>query len=349
MLKMPLNYDPTRSLAFVKDGVARGGHWPNGLKGRRANYVVSVNLYGRLPFLLVEPRLHPGARERHGIKQPLGGGFDKKYRAFSTGLGMPGRIFGVELARQAFEATKSLLFLEVAPSTDERSALTVTCRSAYEAIDLAWALLDVLDGLVASGATFPDALGQHLGVRENETLSPDILERIVDKLTGATHWLSGHVARVGNAVEARLTLLEVGDEQRGTLRLAWDVGDVEVAELSLDAALPPDGDGSLELWAETTSLLSMVRARLEPRIGDASLDDALHVRGDTARGRHLTNAKDIVLRLCVHDARMVIDGARVLVRVPAARRSLDETYAIVDDLLRLWRRLSLARSGITTE
>ncbi len=339
-----VNTDPTRAADFVRDGVIRGGHWPE-----HESYVVSVNLYGRLPYLLVEPRARPSARGRQGREQPLGGGLDEVYRAFSVGLAMSGRVFGVELARLALANTASLRFLEVASSTDARSSFTVACGHPRDALALAPAVLEVLDGLVASGATFADAVFDELGVRSDEVIAPEALARLIDKLSEVTHWLSGPVARVGDAIEGRLSLTEMGDELNGTLRVAWRAGDAATTDLSLDAALPlfengPE-HGALELWAEGQGLWALVRGRLEPRLADPALDAALHVKGDVTRAHELAACRDLCLRLAARDAHMVLDGARLRLRVPAKQRSFEELHAVADDALRLWRRLSLARIG----
>lgn len=338
-----LSHDPLRPADLMRDGVRRGGHWPEYDSGWR--YVVSANLTGVLPFLLVENKTHPSSRARSGVAQELGSGLDGAFRAFSTGLDMPKRVFAVEPARVALSYASELHFLEVAPATHTRSALTLAGGDGRELLDLVDPVLEVIDGLVSSGASFADALFDRLGVKSDEAIAPETLERLVDKLTHATHWLAGHVARVGNSIEARLRFQEAGEDLNGSVRVAWQRGDASSTSVTLDAALPDDGPGELEVWAEGSGIVSAVRARLEPRLGDDRLDDALHVSGDVQRAPELTSCRDLCLRLAAVDARVTLKGASLEVRVPSAERGFDDLAAVLDDALRLWRRLALQRRG----
>lgn len=342
-----VTFDAARSAPFRWEGEVRGGHWPE-QDGGRSDYLASVRLKGELPPLLLEPAARSGDRPRPGVEQKLA---DVRLRGevavWSTGTGFAEALLAADARDILANVLHSLEFLEVSDSGAHRSALTVRARTPDATLMVAEAVLPAADALVEEGAVFPDALFDAMGVRSDEEVSPDTVTRLVEHVTAATSWVSGHAARVGDAVEARVRLPDAGD-LAGVLRVPWASGDATRLAVELDAALPGEGDGELEVWAETGALGSRLRARFEPRLGDEALDDVLHVRGELERAPELLSARALCLRLAQATARVKLTGSALRVRVPAEARDHQQVHAVVEDCMLLWRRLALRRLGITS-
>jgi hypothetical protein len=267
------------------------------------------------------------------------------YRLWSAGKGLADALLAADTRDILANVAHGVDFLELSGTPETRSALTVRGSSSDVVLMVAEAALPAADTLVEEGAVFPDALFEQTGVRSDEAVSPETVTRLVGHVTDATSWVSGHAARVGDAVEARVRLGDAGD-LAGVLRVPWAGGGAVSLAVELDAALPGSGEGELEVWAETKALKSRLRARFEPRLGDEELDDRLHVRGELARAPEVLGARALCLRLATHAARLKLNGATLVVRVPPEPRTHRQVHAVIEDCMLLWRQLSLGRLGV---
>jgi hypothetical protein len=339
--------DPMRSADFMLDGELRGGHWPE-RRGWDTHYIASIRLKGRLPETLIERRWSPCGRPRPGLQQPLS---DPRVHdaciAHSTGVGLPSRLCLLDGAREMLAHDRGLLFVEISGGEAARSALTVSSLDTDNCLVLAEALLPTADALIEQGITFADALLEKTGVRSDEVISPETAERLVEHVAAATSWVTGHAARVGESIEARLSLAELSD-MAGTLRVPWSDGAGKVLGVELQAALPAEELGVLTVWAETKALTSRLRARFEPQLGDHELDDALHVRGALDKAPELLAARELCLRLASEGARIELDGNQLRVHVPAEERDPERLHAVIEDAALLWRHVAMKRGGLET-
>lgn len=338
-----VNLSTTRPADFVVDGWRRGVHYSQG-----EYYVVSMDVAGELPRLLVGRRLELLDREAPGVRQPFGvPALDGPLIASSTGLDFPKALVRLAEPRDAWLGAAAVLrFVEVSAPAYGQTGLVVATRleQPEHGLDLAAGLVRSVDDILARKTLFADAAMAQAGPATAAEPSAEVLTGLVAQLAEMTNWVAGHAARVGDAVEARLVLTEAGVDVAGVLRVAWRDAAATIVDATLDAAVPGVPWAPLHLTPQTT-LLDRLRAIAETRVGHAALDEAFVSVGDPRQATSLSACVDVMLRLAGQRARIELSEERVRILVPPAARTADALRALCADLLEIWRRLVIARMG----
>lgn len=293
---------------FALDGETRGNHWMEGPADGARVYVCDVTVAGKLPALVVRRRGLASLRADTSLPRVRSGdeAVDGAVACYTRAAELPRQLLAQPYAQSALLTEGLRLTVEAGA---EQSRVTIerelgadrvniglpeqsrepdtqyvgvvthvpsrTAAAAAGAIRAARTLVRAFDELASRNVTWSEA-----ALFEADTLDDAALARLLDTVLSASSWLSGHAARVGNGVEARLSLPFGADELKGVLSVT------PVAERALsvrfEGALPETTGGALRLSPEK-GWRAMLRALVEHEVGSPRLDDALLIEGDKAR------------------------------------------------------------------
>lgn len=187
--------------------------------------------------------------------------------------------------------------------------------------------------------------GGFVATGQAHVLAVEEIQALVERVRDSVSFLAGHVARVGDGVEARVEL----DEPAGlhaVLRVEplapRTLGVSMRAELRL-----ADGVRRTTLTPEVGALQRM-RGLVDPRVGDPVLDRAFVIDGDPAVARLALADPSAALRLAGQRGCITIDGAGLEVRVPAVPHDGAMVLEVALAALACWREAALAAGGFST-
>jgi putative FmdB family regulatory protein len=350
---------PNRSLtvptAFYVDGKERGSHGGRRVLARDV-YEVSATVDGSLPDLFAETfafratgladrpdhpaRVQPGERRRIAVDGVA---------VWSDGQGFAHALLdapAVAAAMRALGDRLQTIRVSRRPGRQQTDVAVTTAWLPAPCIALAEALVRAADDVVARALRFPLAYRRDDGIELFASREPSsaAVEDVMRAVAGRTAWLAGETARRGDAVEARVSLVEGAGEHAGVIRVHMLDATAASTEIALEGELPFVAGAPLYLAPErgVTGFLSSL---FEEKVGDAAIDDAFLVRGNVchAHAQCVLSAKDALLAL--PDATVEVGDGRIAALVPRARRTPAELLRSLDSVVDLWRCAVIARHG----
>ncbi|OGQ16032.1 MAG: hypothetical protein A2138_03685 [Deltaproteobacteria bacterium RBG_16_71_12] len=206
---------------------------------------------------------------------------------------------------------------------------------AEPAIALARAAFFATQKLVTTAGGFAEA-------SEGTALDLDDVLALVERVKDTVSFLAGHVARVGDGVEARLELDEPAGlhavlriepaaprELRATFR-----ADVPLPHVAKETRLSPE-----------VGFLRRLQGMLDPKVGDPALDRAFLIEGEVALARLALADPTAALRLAGRGASLGIDGAGLTARVPRLPLDDEALLEVVLATIACWREAALKAAG----
>jgi hypothetical protein len=208
-------------------------------------------------------------------------------------------------------------------------------REAIPAIALARAVHAAVEAVASTAGGFVATARAEVS---NEQRIPELL----DDVRAATAFLGGHVERVGDAAEARMTLDEPAG-WRGALRVAFAAG--RSLSVTFDGELSPPFTSNVTLRPER-SRLERARGLFDKKLGDPELDRAFLIEGNLDAARLLASETIAALALVSRGATLSLDANGVHVRIPDLPDEDEALLEATSASLALWRAAAHERAGI---
>lgn len=214
-----------------------------------------------------------------------------------------------------------------------------SARQATPAIALARAAHAATETLVGTPGGFVATSGAH-------ALAPDQLLALVERVRDTVSFLAGHVARVGDGVEARLEL----DRPSGLASvLRIEPANTSAVRVSFRGELPHDDRARRTTLTPELGVLKRAKGLVDTKVGDALLDRAFLIEGDAARARLALADPSASLRLAGRGAALTVDGAGLDVRVPDVPLDDSALLEVVLAALACWRGAALRAAGLVVQ
>ncbi|MBI1944134.1 MAG: hypothetical protein HYS27_00485 [Deltaproteobacteria bacterium] len=337
---------PGQAASLAIDGKTVGSHGLTLVDGDTC-YQATAGVDGVTPALQVRPRrwLRPIGDEREAWTQ-----FGDVQRTGAKALDRALVIRATSRRAAAVFLTPALIEQLVRLGSQVRSVtvrpeagrtfveVLVEVRDAARAepgIALARAAYFAMQTLVATPGGFAEA-------SEAAALELDDVLALVERVKETVAFLAGHVARVGDGVEARLELDEpaglhavlrvepaAARELRATFR-----GDLPLPHITRATRLEPE-----------VGFLKRAQGLVDPKVGDAALDRAFLIEGDVALARVALADPMAALRLAGRGGSLAIDAAGLSARVPRLALDDDALLEVVVALVASWREAALVAAG----
>jgi hypothetical protein len=318
---------------------------------------VVATLGGRLPLLGMRPRTaRPPLAAVYGPELDVGRfAFDGPFIVRSEALELPARLFDRDAVLAAVGGVVGYLdLLEIRPDpSGVRVAMRIRTGESQtrrdDALRFGRAVIEATRDVIAFDARLTDARAALDDGAVDGEPPEERVQRLVEHVTDATHWLAGHAERVGASIEARLRLGGGGLEQEGRLLLGFRDPEIRSVRLTLHAQLPVAVHDDLRLAPEGRGLTGLLRRLGELEVGDAALDDAFVIRASRDPAPLLLHARGRLLQLGRLGARVDIDETGLLVRVASVDADDDALLAAVEPTLELWWKCACFVAGLADE
>jgi hypothetical protein len=352
----------------LKVGALEGIHYLHALDGRPdAQYRARFDLEETLPLLIVA-ELNTSLPKAFGPDLAIDDStLDHRFVARSEGLGFPKALLDHAGVRTFVERTNKLPIdprtkarvdaVKVMPQTDRGSLLALDIRvngnrqAIADGIGLARAIASSMSTLLEQGRRFSDAHAMLASLnkeREAEVPVEDV-KLVEDVLRDATSWVTGHVARVGKALQVRLLLSDHVLDLEGSLTLAWRGADLRDHTVALEASLPQIEAPAAKLTPEASGLVGLIKRLGEVVVGDDAIDDAFVVRTTDDGRPMLLHAAAPLSALGKVGATIELGEGRLVVRMPEAAADMAALRQQIDQALRLWRAVSTWSAGLRND
>lgn len=335
-----------QAASLTIDGVEVGSHGLAVIDGDTC-YQATAGTDGVTPALLVKPRrwLRPIDDERDawtsfGSEQRTGSrALDGALVIRAASLRAAAVFLTPELIEQLVRLGSSVKSVAVRPEAGRTFVeVLVQVRDAARAgpaVALARAAFFAMQKLVATPGGFAEAA-------EATALDLDDVLALVERVKDAVSFLAGHVARVGDGVEARLeldapaglhALLRIEPVAERELRATFR-GDVPLPDVTREARLSPE-----------VGFLKRAQGLFDPKVGDAALDRAFLIEGDVALARLALADPSAALRLAGRGGSLGVDAAGLTARVPRLPLDDDALLEVALAFIACWREAALKAAG----
>jgi hypothetical protein len=356
---------PSANQALVVEGQERGqvySQLESSLTGA-TSMVVLVDFPGSiqgsraaLPNLAIFPD-DAGAKNAFrgfGPVQPTGDdAVDHRLRCRSDGFNFPRAFVRGDLAVKLAGLSGHLSALNLVKLGGGSHTLRIKAmldrrhRAAELVRDFAVLAVLQLERLQAQKQVWRDAYEVLTGSKSGLEPDPQSLESLMKHVTGATAWVTGVSARVGNSIETHLRLAEGAAEWGGTLHLFWHDAGLSELTLRFSGKLPENQGAVLSVRAQD-SLTGLLSRWVEEKVGEAELDDALFIRGNREDLPFVVRAKDSLLSLARSGGRLGVSGLELEIQMAEIPVEAGTLRRVLTDVLEAWRLLILHRQGVQT-
>lgn len=294
------------------------------------DYCARVDVPGVLPRFLLTPRLLPvGAGDDVGFGDVVPFP-DWAYRARTAAPGVVA-LFRVPELLETLGKRRCRVALR--PDSDRRTVVEVDvavgeARAAGPAVDLARQVARIARAAVDARLVFAERVDDGRPPAER-------VEALLARVTDAVSWVSGPVARVGDGVEARLTLEELPGPSS---MLRFDIDAAGQCVVFFEGRLLDRTERVARLRPQD-GLVDRLLGLVDVKIDDAAFDDAWLVDGNTETVKELAVHNDLLLRLREKHAAVELGPQGLVVRVPKFAADDTAVVEVTGAVVTLWRNL----------